>query len=502
MTTQWLSALKVVGIYLLVGVLWILFSDQLLYFSVQDPVLISHMQTLKGWFYVLVTAALLFVLINRALEVIDNANRLDPLTQLLRHQLFRERLETLLAQASEQAPLTLLYLDIDQFSVLNQKLGTDGADRLLKMFADALRDHSRGSALLARISTDQFAVAMPSTDSVSQAEAKAQALRQLLQNVALDFNVEVQCSIGIAMAPMDGNTGKLLMAAASHALTQTKQSNRSGILFFNHELSRREHERQEMLHDLRLAIASKSLSLVYQPQFTTTDLQLCGIEVLLRWNHPKHGFISPDIFIRLAEEHALMPQISAFVVETSYAELLPFLGKAIQRVSINVSALEFNSPPLIDALLQHIQRQPDYVRHVQLEITETAAITNLGASIELVERLRQQGLRLSLDDFGTGFSSLSMLKDLPIDEVKIDRSFVFELEQQPRTQAIVSAVIGITNDFGIKVVAEGVETETQRQLLHQLGCHELQGYLLASPQPLAQLWNGINQVAQKHKQLN
>lgn len=502
MTTQWLSALKVVGIYLLVGVLWILFSDQLLQLGVHDADLRVKLQTLKGWLYVLVTAILLFVLINRALEAIDNANRLDPLTQLLRHQLFRERLEALLQQASAQAPLALLYLDIDHFSALNQKLGTDGADRLLKCFASALREHSRGSALLARISTDQFAIAIPVTGGARQAENKAQALRQLLQEVALDFNVEAQCSIGIAMAPLDGQTGKLLMAAASHALSQAKQGSRAGILFFNQELSRREFERQEMLRDLRAAISDKSLSLVYQPQFSTGDLSLCGVEVLLRWKHPRHGFVSPDIFIRLAEENALMPQISAFVVETSYAELAPLLGKQINRVSINISALEFNNPPLIEALLLHIQRQPGYIHHVQLEITETAAIANLGASIGLIERLRQQGLRLSLDDFGTGFSSLAMLKDLPVDEVKIDRSFVFNLEQQPRTQAIISALVGIANDFDIKIVAEGVETEEQRELLHQMGCHELQGYLLAAPKPLAQLSSSIEQVKQTHKVLN
>lgn len=502
MTSQWPSAFKVVGIYLLVGTLWILFSDQLLAISVSDPALLSHLQTLKGWFYVLITAALLFVLINRALEVIESANRLDPLTLLLRHQLFRERLEALLPLAGPEAPLALIYLDIDHFGEINTKLGTDSADRLLQRFAGALRDHSRGSTLIARISTDQFAIATPNITDTQAAEAQAQELRQLLHYVAADLNTEASCSIGIALAPMDGNTGKALMAAASNALNQTKQNNRAGTLFFNHELSKHENERQEMLRDLRAAIANKSLSLVYQPQFRTTDLTLCGIEVLLRWQHPSRGFISPDIFIRLAEENALISQLSAFVVEKSYAELAPLLGERIPRVSINVSALEFSSPPLIDTLLGHIQQQPGYIHYLQLEITETAAIANLSAGIDLVERLRQQGLRLSLDDFGTGFSSLAMLKDLPIDEVKIDRSFVFNLEQQTRAQAIVAALVGLANNFQIKVVAEGVETEEQRQLLHQLGCHELQGYLLAAPKPVAQLWSSIEQIKQTHKTLS
>lgn len=154
------------------------------------------------------------------------------------------------------------------------------------------------------------------------------------------------------------------------------------------------------------------------------------------------------------------------------------------------------------ALLLHIESQKNYIQYLQLEITETAAISNLGGSVELVAHLRQKGLRLSLDDFGTGFSSLSMLKDLSVDEIKIDRSFVFNLETQPRTQAIITALVGIANNFQISIVAEGVETQAQRQLLHELGCHELQGYLLAPPKPLDQLCSSIEQVRQVHGALS
>lgn len=502
MTSQWLSAFKVVGIYLLVGVLWILFSDKILEITIEDARLVNRLQTLKGWIYVAVTGGLLFVLINRALEAIENVSRLDPLTMLLRHQLFHDRLEDLVVSSTEANSLGLIYLDIDHFSAINNKIGIKNADLLLRDFANALREHSRGSARIARISTDQFAIALPGIASAEVAEAQAQELRRLLRKTGLHFHVEAHCSIGIAIAPMDGKTAKALMAAASNALNTAKKSNRSGIVFFNQEVSRHESERQELLYDLSVAIERKTLLLVYQPQFSTADLSLCGVEVLLRWQHPVHGFISPDIFIPIAEKNMLISKLTAFVIEQSYTELAPMLGKEIHRVSINVSALEFSSPALMKALLLHIESQKNYIQYLQLEITETAAISNLGGSVELVAHLRQKGLRLSLDDFGTGFSSLSMLKDLSVDEIKIDRSFVFNLETQPRTQAIITALVGIANNFQISIVAEGVETQAQRQLLHELGCHELQGYLLAPPNPLDQLCSSIEQVRQVHGALS
>ena len=233
----------------------------------------------------------------------------------------------------------------------------------------------------------------------------------------------------------------------------------------------------------------KKLFLVYQPQYQLLTGELTGVEVLARWQHPDKGFIAPDVFVKLAEEYGLCDQLSAFVVSSAEQELSShgLLGEYIKRVSINISAIEFNSTPLMDTLIENIETAEQLFPYLQLEITETATLDNLEKSAALIDRLKSKGLKFSVDDFGTGYTSLAMLKDLPIDEIKIDRSFINELEKGGKSKAIVDAIIAMTKGFGIDSVAEGIESRAQMELLKAIGCSEGQGYYLAMPMTIEKL---------------
>lgn len=278
------------------------------------------------------------------------------------------------------------------------------------------------------------------------------------------------------------------MSAAAYALGKAKAEG-SDVQFYNKERSKLESARQELLQDLRAALETESLSLVYQPQYCLKNNTLTGVEVLIRWRHPRLGFVSPDQLIELAEENNLCDKVSGFVIRRAQQELAEagLLNGIIPRVSINVSAVEFNSTSLMGKLMQQIEKAPDLADKMQIEITETATLDNIEKSARIIESLKQQGIRLSVDDFGTGYTSLVILRDLPIDEVKIDRSFISCLQGDKKSHAIVQAIIAMSQGFDMTVVAEGVETQQQQDILYELGCNEAQGYYLAMPMEIQTL---------------
>ncbi len=233
---------------------------------------------------------------------------------------------------------------------------------------------------------------------------------------------------------------------------------------------------------------------VYQPKYKVDSQEVSGVEVLIRWKHAEHGLISPAKFIPLAEEFGLSLDISKLVVRKTATDLLNsgLLGKQLRHVAINVSAAEFNNPNDMDELLQCIKQFPDLAPYLRIEITETATLTNFEQSSALINKLRDEGLSVSIDDFGTGYSSLAMLKDLTIDELKIDRSFVFGLSDGGRSNTIVNAIIGMAKSFKINVVAEGVETEEQLDILKSMGCGEVQGFFLGVPMKIEDIKTHLN----------
>ncbi|EAT13026.1 bifunctional diguanylate cyclase/phosphodiesterase [Bermanella marisrubri] len=483
------SALKIAITYAVFAGAWILFSDVALQAAVHDIALLSQLQTFKGWFFVLVTSVLLFAMVSRSVQTSELLNQFDPLTGLLNHHMFSAQLERKVAMRKPEQTLVVIYLDIDHFSHLNRALGFNEANQILMGLSRALKDHYSAHVLLGRFPPDQFAIAFLSDKSMGEIEAGIKGLRQMFDQYMYEQQVEVTCTLGVAMGPSDSRQAKGLMAAASDALGHAKTRERNSVQFFNKQLSELENQRQKLLGDLRQDLAANRLNMVYQPQYRLADQTLVGVEALIRWEHAEHGFISPDVFIPLAEDNSIANEISRFVVHQVYQDLQQYrlLGNPIERVSINISAVEFNSRMMLDALLMEIESLPNLKQWLQIEITETATLNNLEKSAANIKALKAEGLRFSVDDFGTGYTSLAMLKDLPIDEVKIDRSFIKAMVHETKAKAIVEAIVGMTHGFGISIVAEGIENKEQLDLLKVMGCSEGQGYFLAKPLNVKQL---------------
>ncbi len=484
---SWSATLKVTFAYVVFAGLWILYSDMAVDAMFDDPRAITRVQTFKGWLFVIITALLLFIMVLRNYQRVERAFQVDGLTGLLSHHVFQLQLEHRLQTIPSDQILVVGYLDIDDFKELNQAIGFDRADHFLIQLAENLEAHNWRAATIGRLPPDQFAV-VHECDSAASINEFANSFQSLFDRTASKMGIEASCSIGIAVYPEDGESAKELMNATATALAAAKRSGTS-IQYHDKRLSEQTSRRREMLDGIRAAIDSKSFSVVYQPKYVIGTGASSGVEVLIRWHHPIHGYISPAEFIPLAEEHGLSHAISTQVLESVARELgeSELLGTLVHHVSINISATEFNEVSEMDRLMACIRKYPRLMPYLRIEITETATLTDMQQSIAITNKLREAGLGISIDDFGTGYTSLAMLKDFPIDEIKIDRSFVSGLESDGRSRTIVEAIIAMASSFDINVVAEGVETQGQLDTLAGMGCLEAQGFLLGVPMPLVAL---------------
>ncbi|GAB3280493.1 hypothetical protein GCM10027297_18570 [Parahaliea aestuarii] len=485
LTSTLRTALKMVVAYAVAGTLWIALSDAALQeLAGSDVEQLSRLQSYKGWFFIALTSALLFLLSYYFLRQITRLQELDPQTNLPRHALFLTHLDDVLqAPDGSIRPFLVLFLDIDRFNDLTARIGREPADDFTIRFGEALRAGHSADTLLSRLGSDEFAVAIPLDNSGRPHKYHTTRLRALFNRAAREAGLEVSCSIGAALAPDDGQEASALLAAAGKALRASRPLGADQISYFNEQWDKLEKNRRSLLQDLRRAIDNGDLQVHYQPQLHLERQRISGCEVLVRWHCPERGTVPPDEFIPLAEEHRLIAPLTKQVILKSCTELgeVDLLGSTLDRVSVNISAQEFTDRdflPQMQALLGDLSSLRPYL---QLEITERAALLDMKRSIHYIRSLREQGLRFSIDDFGTGYSGLSMLRDLPVDELKIDRSFIVDLNSQPRSAAIVSAVVGLADVFGLSVVAEGVETDGQLEALRRCRCEEVQGYLIAPP---------------------
>jgi len=485
------AALRIALIYLALGLSWIYFSDSALEGIVgADLAELSRLQSYKGWFYVVFTSLLLFFLTYASLRRIESLQERDPLTNLLRNAPFKNYLDHMLDQgARENQAVLILCLNIDKFNELIAHSSREIADAFLVSWGDILREKYQSDVLLSRLSSDEFGLALRLADDTDDLRrAATNKLRHLFNEASQEHSLSATCSIGAALAPSDGDDADILLSKASHALQAARSAGAGRTNYFNAELSRQEQEESELLENLLEALEMKQLSLVYQPQFRLDNQSVSGCEVLVRWTSERLGRIRPDRFIPLAERHQIISQITDFVITRASEELgnMGVLAKQLPRVSVNISAQEFTQCSFETTFTDLLKRAEALRPVLQLEITETAALLDLQTSTHLMRQLSHRGLRFSIDDFGTGYSSLAMIKDLPINELKIDRSFVTHISSHPRSAAIIKAMIELARTFDISVVAEGVETHAQQQLLQDMGCSEAQGWLLASPMPAAE----------------
>lgn len=419
-------------------------------------------------------------------EQIDFLTHYDALTGLPNMSLLRERARQALAQAGASGqPLTLLCIDLDRFKNVNDSLGLDIGDQVIQGLAKRLLERLHLNASLCRSGGDEFFVLLPGTGA---AEAERLALN-LLREIARPLEVGEQrftltASMGIACFPQHGRNFDELNQAADAALFEAKHAGRNTFALFTSSMRDQATRALRLETELRDAMALGQLELHYQPQVDIRSGKLLGLEALLRWRHPESGYIPPSRFIPVAEESGLIAELDGWVMRTAMAQQAAWraAGYRIPTVSVNVSANRFYRTDFCDQVAALLKEYWVAPKCLDLELTERIAMVHSSATLNTLTRLHEMGLTLSIDDFGTGYSSLSYLKRYPVSKLKIDKSFVDGLADDPEDQAIVLAIIGVARGLGFMTVAEGVETEQQLAFLREHGCDAYQGYLYSRPQ--------------------
>jgi diguanylate cyclase (GGDEF)-like protein/PAS domain S-box-containing protein len=419
-------------------------------------------------------------------EQIEHQAYHDALTGLPNRRLFRDRLTIALAQARRfQHPLAVMFLDLDRFKYVNDTLGHSVGDELLKAIATRLRSSMREEDSIARMGGDEFTVLVSNLKNVDDGVSVAQ---KLLDTVAQPVRVEghdlfITTSIGIALYPNDGDTSEMLLKNADHAMYRAKDAGRNSIRMFTPAMNERALERMSTERSLRHALERGELALYYQPQVHVLTNRIVGMEALLRWNRPDYGIVDPMTFIPIAEETRLIVPIGDWVLREACRQAKAWQQTRFPglRMAVNLSPRQLQHVDLPAQIAMALEETGLAAGDLELEITESMAVHNTDRTLTMLRRLREMGVRIAVDDFGTGHSSLNYLRTFPIDSVKIDQEFVHEIESSAADRAIVSAVVGMAHGLALRVTAEGVETEAQLDFLREVGCEEVQGYLFGRP---------------------
>lgn len=415
----------------------------------------------------------------------------DALTGLPNRNLLQDRLAHAIAQSRRSGEqFAVLLLDLDQFKRVNDGLGHGVGDVLIQKLASRMSETVRDSDTVARLGGDEFMILSPGLkNEQSAARLARKLLKQFERKVEINAHqIIVSASVGIAIFPRDGDNGDELFRNADTAMYRAKDLGRNGFQFYSAEMNRRMRERLSMEQSLREALARKELSLWYQPKLDLITGQVHSAEALIRWQHPEKGMISPADFIPVAEDTGLILPIGAWVIKEATRQIAQWRDQENRdvRVAINISAFQFGQDSLVEQLTRALERFSLKAGLVTVEVTETAIMTQMDATVRQLQALRELGITVALDDFGTGYSSLTYLKQFPIDILKIDRTFVMDIAQDEQSGAIVETIINLAHSLGKRVVAEGVETPEQLAFLRARGCDAIQGYLFSRPLPAAE----------------
>jgi len=416
----------------------------------------------------------------------------DPLTGLANRLTLEERLRELAAEGRRWGTrFAVLFLDLDRFKTINDSLGHQMGDQLLVMAARRLCASVRETDLVVRLGGDEFVVLIRTighdTD-VAHIAGKIGVALSAPYNIGEEV-LHVSASIGISLFPEDGNDAVALLRNADTAMYHAKALGRANYQFYSEELNRTVTERLTLERKLRQAVERNEFELWYQPQYRTHDGHLIGVEALLRWRHPVDGLIPPDRFIPVCEETGLIVPLGKWVFDTALTQAKRWreAGFAPLRMSVNVSARQLRDSRIIEELTPLLDRHGVKPGQLEIELTESSVMERPDQAAILLARLKGLGISLAIDDFGTGHSSLAYLKRFPLDRLKIDRSFVADIEDDSNDAAIVSAAISLAHNLGLQVVAEGVETAEQAVMLKHLGCDELQGFHFSRPLPVDEI---------------
>ena len=416
----------------------------------------------------------------------------DDLTKLPNRRLLQNRLELTLAVARRHQHIgALLFLDLDRFKTINDSLGHAAGDELLSVVAERIKNCLREEDTAARIGGDEFVILVPElSDNQSKAESLVQQLAQrILVEFSLPFVIKNQelyitTSIGISLFPLDESSSSDLLQQADTAMYRTKEEGRNGFHFYHAEMQAHASERLILEKALHRALENDEFSLQYQPQVNAEGL-LSGFEALLRWNHPTLGRVSPDRFIPIAEETGLIISIGRWVMVEAFQQLLALQAKGLpptfKRLAVNISPRQFADDGFVNEVRDVLRLSGVDASFLELELTEGMLVKNIDSVISKMKALKSLGFSFSIDDFGTGYSSLRYLQYLPLDQLKVDQSFVRDIIWDINSRAIVHTVIVMANSLGLDLIAEGVETEEERQVLLELGCKNYQGYYFSRP---------------------
>lgn len=412
----------------------------------------------------------------------------DALTGLPNRLLFEDRLGNAIAQSRRHNTLTgVLMLDLDRFKHINDSLGHHVGDELLEQFAMRLRTCLRETDTAARLGGDEFAICLPDLSSLEDGETVAQ---KILDALKAPFEIEqhelnVGSSIGIAFYPEDGTDHGTLLRAADTAMYDAKAHGRGIYRFFTPELNEAAQLRHMLVNEVRHARERNEFLVYYQPQLSLASQTISGVEALLRWQHPKHGIISPALFIPLLEEMGMMPDIGEWVLRTVCRQNAEWQTQGLppMRTAVNLSAQQFYRSNIVKTVADALEESGLDPQWLELELTESLTLDESETTIQVMTELKNLGVSLTLDDFGTGWSSLSYLRRFPLDRIKIDRSFMRDVTTHENAAAVVHSILNLAQSLGLSCVAEGVETPEQLQYLKEQLCSDIQGYLFSHPLP-------------------
>ncbi len=415
----------------------------------------------------------------------------DALTGLPNRELLEDRLQQAVAQAQrEEQSLAVLFIDLDGFKAINDTLGHRNGDEMLKETGLRLATVLRHADTVARLGGDEYAIVLPQVHGPLEAEAVAvKAVEALKQPFVMDGReLFISASIGIAMFPEDGGSAEELLRKADMAMYSAKDAGKACYRFFAEEMDHQIQERHSLHNDLRNALFSDQFFLAYQPQVEFKTQRYVSAEGLLRWRHPRRGLVSPTLFVPVLEATGLINDVGTWVLRRALADFASWQhrGLPFERVAINVSARQLLDPNFVDTVMVALKDANVRGHNLEIELTEASLVADFRTANAALRKLESHGVRIALDDFGTGYSSLAYLNEIAFDTLKIDRAFVINLPAE-KSAAIVKAILAVAKSLGKSVIAEGIETESQYQMLEALGCDMGQGYLISKPLEAAAL---------------
>ncbi|WP_370280989.1 EAL domain-containing protein [Pontibacterium sp.] len=437
-------------------------------------------------------------------EQIQHLSYHDPLTHLLNRFSFEERLsQAISASQHEQRELAILFIDLDRFKDINDTLGHQVGDELLKAVAKRLKDTVKESDLLARLGGDEFTLAFTHFSNHNHLALKTSTLLETL-SAPYEINdqpIYITPSIGVSVYPNDGDSVQELMKHADAAMYHAKSLGRKNFQFHCSTISEQTQHRLNLGQQLNQALQEEQFELYYQPQIDAASGNICALEALIRWHHPERGLVSPAEFIPVLEDSGLIEPVGEWVLRTACQQLAHWhqQGFAHLRMSVNLSARQLRSTSLISQVTAALAHCGLPASALELEITESLAMENPEQAISILGQLNAMGITIAIDDFGTGYSSLAYLKKLPIQILKLDREFVSHIETDSNDAAISTATISLAHSLGLKVVAEEVETQHQHNFLRQQGCDYLQGFFHGRPMPPAEIAAVLLERAEREK---